>query len=60
MERVQRPIQETGVMPPPEARQLTPEARKRLLEYLAGPARSREAVPELVDASAYGMAMDAR
>ena len=49
-----------GAMPPPQARQLHPEARERLLEYLRGEARSGEPDPTLERAVQLGMSGGAR
>jgi hypothetical protein len=50
-ERVERAQDKPGVMPPPEARQLTAAARDRLLNHFRADAHRREPVPELVRAS---------
>jgi len=42
--RIELPSSTPGVMPPPEARQLAPEARRELLEYLR-----RDLDPEAID-----------
>lgn len=42
--RIELPASTAGVMPPPEARQLAPEARRKLLEYLRG-----DLDPEVID-----------
>jgi cytochrome c553 len=60
IERLKRGPHDGGVMPPPDSRQLSAQARERLLEYLDNQGRRREAVPELVEASAYGMALGTR
>jgi mono/diheme cytochrome c family protein len=56
MARLQRPVDSEGVMPPPETRQLDPEARKKLIEYLSGETRSAEDDALLARAAALGMA----
>jgi hypothetical protein len=54
-ERVQRPRGMPGAMPPPEARQLDPDARDRLVEYLLSDAPVREPDPRLAHAASLGM-----
>jgi len=53
IQRIQRHRSAPGAMPPPEARQLHPEALVRLVEYLREP---READPRLESAARMGMA----
>jgi hypothetical protein len=53
LQRIQRPRSAPGAMPPPEARQLQPEALERSIEYLREP---READPRLESAARMGMA----
>jgi hypothetical protein len=60
IERIERERDAPGAMPPHEARQLHPDARDRVLEYLRGSAR--EGVPDelLVHAAQQGMMGGAR
>lgn len=53
IERIERPRDTPGAMPPKEARQLAPEARRRLLEYLRGDLEPID--PLLERAAALGM-----
>ena len=55
IERIERPGDAPGVMPPPEARQLAPEAKQRLLEYLRGELDAGAIDPMLERAAALGM-----
>jgi hypothetical protein len=55
IDRIERPRDAPGAMPPPEARQLHPSARKRLLEYLRTDLTESEIDPRLSQAAAYGM-----
>jgi len=55
IERLERAPSERGVMPPPEARQLDPAARERLLEYLRSDPLSQEPDVRLVRAAESGM-----
>lgn len=59
-ERVERARDASGAMPPPEARQLHPDARARLLEFLRDSERTREPDPMLVRAAQLGMLGGAR
>jgi mono/diheme cytochrome c family protein len=54
--RIERAPDAPGVMPPPEARQLDPQARARLLDYLRADPLAREPDPRLQHAAALGMA----
>jgi len=56
VERVLRAPQDPGVMPPPESRQLTPEARDRLTAYLQSGTRDAEDDTALRHAAKEGMA----
>lgn len=60
IERLSRAANSTGVMPPPEARQLAPGALEGLLDYLRGEARSGRVDPQLARAARLGMAGGAR
>ncbi|HKU40565.1 MAG TPA: hypothetical protein VJR89_20535, partial [Polyangiales bacterium] len=60
IERLKRDPDMPGVMPPPEARQLAPGVRERLLEFLREEARSGELDPRLERAARLGMAGGAR
>lgn len=55
IERIQRKPGSRGVMPPPEARQLDPEARARLLDYLERDPLAAEPDQRLQRAAAMGM-----
>ncbi|HET8938407.1 MAG TPA: hypothetical protein VFN67_33415 [Polyangiales bacterium] len=55
VERLQRKPGTRGVMPPPEARQLDPEVRQRLLDYLENDPLAREPDERLQRAAAMGM-----
>ena len=46
LDRLQRPHDSAGAMPPPEARQLPPETRARLIDYLR-----RDPTPDTIDPS---------
>jgi hypothetical protein len=52
IDRIMRPHDAPGVMPPPEARQLHPAALEKLVEYLR---EEREEDPRLVHAASMGM-----
>jgi hypothetical protein len=56
IERIGREPGQLGVMPPPEARQLDPAARERLLSYLKGDPLSAKPDERLQQAAAMGMA----
>lgn len=53
--RIELSPTDPGVMPPPEARQLDPSARARLLEYLRDDPLSKEPDPRLERAAELGM-----
>jgi mono/diheme cytochrome c family protein len=53
--RIELPKNAPGVMPPPEARQLAPEARDDLLEYLRGDLEHHAIDPMLERAAQLGM-----
>jgi hypothetical protein len=55
IERIELPASAPGVMPPPEARQLAPEARERLLDYLRNDFDPEEVDPMLERAAMLGM-----
>lgn len=55
IERIERPREAPGAMPPPESRQLAPEARDRLLEYLRGDLEREAIDPMLERAATLGM-----
>jgi hypothetical protein len=55
IDRIERPQNVPGAMPPREARQLAPEARQRLLEYLRGDLDTDEIDPMLERAAELGM-----
>jgi hypothetical protein len=55
IERIELPAGALGVMPPPEARQLTPEVRDRLLEYLRSDLEPEAIDPMLERAAELGM-----
>ena len=55
IERLQRKPGEGGVMPPPEARQIAPSGKERLIEYLRTAAHSGEVVDALRHAAQVGM-----
>jgi hypothetical protein len=55
IERIELPATAPGAMPPPEARQLDPAARERLLDYLRADERSTEFDAQLERAAALGM-----
>lgn len=56
IDRIERAPTDPGVMPPPEARQLEPRARARLLDFLRDDPLSKPALPELERAAELGMA----
>lgn len=56
IDRIGLPQDAPGVMPPPEARQLDPDTRPLLIEYLRQQAQARSADPRLERAARYGMA----
>lgn len=56
IERIERSREATGVMPPPNARQLTPEARTKLIAYLRQAVRSPADDALLGRAAELGMA----
>lgn len=56
VERIERPSTAPGAMPPPEARQLDPAARARLLDYLRQDPTSMQADSQLERAAQLGMA----
>lgn len=56
IERLELAPDDVGVMPPPEARQLDPQTRPRLIEYLRQSARPPEDDALLESAAALGMA----
>jgi cytochrome c553 len=60
LERLERATGELGVMPPPEARQIPAEARRRLLDYLKSDPRSNAPIGSLQHAAAMGMSGGAR
>jgi len=55
IDRLERSASEPGVMPPAEARQLDPQTRERLLEYLRDDPLSKEPDPRLEHAAEIGM-----
>lgn len=55
IERIERPASEPGAMPPKEARQLTEQARERLLVFLRGDASSLDPDGQLERAARLGM-----
>lgn len=55
IERVERAPSQPGAMPPPEARQLDPAARERLLDYLRADPLAQEPDLRLVRAAESGM-----
>lgn len=57
IDRIQRPAEAAGSMPPPDTRQLDAEARKKLVEYLASDTRSPDDDALLARAAALGMAV---
>jgi hypothetical protein len=56
IERIERAPHARGVVPPPEARQLDPRARERLLDFLRADPLSSAADSRLQQAAAMGMA----
>jgi len=56
IERIERAPGTRGVMPPPEARQLDPHVRERLLDYLRGDPLASDPDTRLQRAAALGMA----
>jgi mono/diheme cytochrome c family protein len=60
IERIERAPSEHGVMPPPEARQLDPAARERLLDYLRSDPLAQAPDERLVRAAELGMAGGSR
>jgi hypothetical protein len=58
IERIQQPLDATGVMPPPESRQLTDAVRARLVSYLQQGARPSEDDMLLDQAAVLGMAKE--
>jgi mono/diheme cytochrome c family protein len=54
--RIERDSTEPGAMPPPEARQLDPAARERLLDYLRNDPLAAEPDQRLQQAAAMGLA----
>ena len=58
--RIELPSNAHGVMPPPEARQLDPGARQRLLDYLRDEPLAKEPDERLQHAAEMGMAGGAR
>jgi cytochrome c553 len=56
IERLRRPTHAIGAMPPPDARQLDPDARARLIAHLEGFMKTRAADPMLERAARLGMA----
>jgi mono/diheme cytochrome c family protein len=60
VDRLERPRSAPGAMPPPEARQLDPDTRDRLLEYLRADPSVSEVDPMLQRAAALGMSGGAR
>jgi hypothetical protein len=58
IERIQQPRDATGVMPPPESRQLTDAVRARLLEYLRQTERPAQDDALLEQAAVLGMAKE--
>lgn len=57
VERILRAPHEPGAMPPPEGRQLTPEARDRLTAYLQTASRDAQDDSALSHAAKQGMAV---
>lgn len=55
IDRIQRPRDAPGAMPPPESRQLDDGGRERLLEYLRQDLKSTEIDPRLEHAATAGM-----
>lgn len=55
--RIQEPASSALVMPPPETRQLTADAREKLVNYLRSDARSAEDDARLARAAELGMAV---
>jgi hypothetical protein len=55
IDRIQRPRTTPGAMPPPEARQLDPDVRDRLLDYLRRDLTAVEIDPRLERAATLGM-----
>ena len=55
IDRIERPRDAPGAMPPPEARQLTAAVRERLVAYLQDEMRSPSADPRLARAARLGM-----
>jgi hypothetical protein len=60
IDRLERASHEPGVMPPPEGRQLDPETRLRLIDYLRESMHERAIDPALEHAARLGMAGGAR
>jgi hypothetical protein len=56
IERIELPSDAPGAMPPPEARQLAPGVRERLVAYLRQSAQAPIAEPRLARAAELGMA----
>lgn len=56
IERIERGPSESGVMPPPEARQLDSEGREKLLSYLRSAPQTQSPDPHLQRAAELGMA----
>jgi mono/diheme cytochrome c family protein len=55
IDRIERPRAAIGAMPPPEARQLDPDARAQLVEFLRHEARDGVDDPQLEHAATVGM-----
>ncbi|HET6336530.1 MAG TPA: hypothetical protein VFG30_25075 [Polyangiales bacterium] len=55
IDRIQRPRNAPGAMPPPEARQLDENARDRVLEYLRQDLKQIEIDPRLEKVATFGM-----
>ncbi len=60
IDRIERPAGAPGAMPPPEARQLAPGVRERLVDYLRQNAESPSGDPRLTHAAELGMAGGAK
>jgi hypothetical protein len=56
LDRIRRPPTAPGAMPPLESRQLDPDSRARLIDYLAQYSRSGRLEPQLEQAAKLGMA----
>jgi hypothetical protein len=55
VERIEQPRNAPGAMPPPEARQLDPGARERLIEYLRTDPAASKPNEQLIHAATFGM-----